>query len=105
MQLRHLRRRWEHIGREDPLWAILAREDKQGNKWELDLDGFFKTGRDEVERLVFWLDRVVPGMPRGSALDFGCGIGRVTQALAGVFDQATGVDVAAPMIRLAERHN
>ena len=42
---------------------------------------------------------------RGRALDFGCGVGRLTQALAERFDAVHGVDIAASMIDLAERHN
>jgi SAM-dependent methyltransferase len=103
MQLWRLRRTWEHLGDRDPLWAILTWSEKRGNKWEV--DEFFATGRAEVERLFANLDRIAPGLVRGAALDFGCGIGRVTRALADRFDTATGVDVAASMIKLARRHN
>ena len=42
----------------------------------------------------------------GIALDFGCGIGRLTQSLADYFDKVTGVDIAPAMISLAnEYHN
>jgi SAM-dependent methyltransferase len=40
-----------------------------------------------------------------SALDFGCGIGRLSQALADHFDQVYGVDISAKMIELAREHN
>ncbi len=39
----------------------------------------------------------------GSALDFGCGVGRITQALAPHFEAVVGVDVAPSMIREAQR--
>jgi SAM-dependent methyltransferase len=42
---------------------------------------------------------------RRSALDFGCGIGRLTQALAGHFEQVYGVDISPKMIELARQHN
>jgi ubiquinone/menaquinone biosynthesis C-methylase UbiE len=42
---------------------------------------------------------------RRRVLDFGCGVGRLTQALAGYFDQAYGVDIAASMIDQARRYN
>jgi len=47
------------------------------------------------------------GHPRArrTALDFGCGIGRLTQALAGHFEQVYGVDIAPRMIELAREHN
>jgi SAM-dependent methyltransferase len=42
---------------------------------------------------------------RGRALDFGCGVGRVTQALCEHFHGCIGVDIAPSMIEAAERHN
>jgi len=36
------------------------------------------------------------------ALDFGCGAGRVTRALAGIFGEVHGVDVSGEMVRLAK---
>jgi SAM-dependent methyltransferase len=42
---------------------------------------------------------------RGSALDFGCGIGRLSQALADHFDKVYGVDISPKMIKLAQQHN
>ena len=42
---------------------------------------------------------------RGRALDFGCGVGRLTQALASHFDRVDGVDISETMVRLANEHN
>src|SRR5262249_45364852 len=42
---------------------------------------------------------------RSRALDFGCGIGRLTQPLANYFTEVCGVDIAPSMIRLAQRYN
>src|SRR4051812_11357495 len=42
---------------------------------------------------------------RDAALDFGCGFGRLTQALADHFHSVIGVDVATPMIDGANQHN
>jgi SAM-dependent methyltransferase len=103
MALRYLRKTWDQFGRNDPLWAILTHSGKKGNRW--DLDEFFQTGRDDIARLVAYLDRVAPWCRRGSALDFGCGIGRLTLALADHFDEVVGVDVARPMITRADELN
>ena len=50
-----------------------------------------------------WSKRRPGGSPaaRRSALDFGCGIGRLSQALAEHFDQVYGVDISPKMIELA----
>ncbi len=41
----------------------------------------------------------------GAALDFGCGVGRLTQPISERFAHTTGVDIAASMISIAKRHN
>src|SRR5262249_61977542 len=42
---------------------------------------------------------------RRRALDFGCGAGRLTQALAAYFERVDGVDIAASMLATARRYN
>lgn len=44
-------------------------------------------------------------VPRKLALDFGCGIGRLTQALAKYFEEVHGVDIASSMIEKAREYN
>ncbi|HEX6813987.1 MAG TPA: class I SAM-dependent methyltransferase [Planctomycetota bacterium] len=103
MEFERLRRNWENLGRTDPMWAILTDPSKAGGKW--DDAAFFKTGEDDIAWLGSWLGLHGIDVPKGEALDFGCGIGRLTQALAPHFTTVTGVDVSAPMIELAIRKN
>ena len=51
------------------------------------MEEFFRTGEIEAAEVVS--DARALGVPRrfGAALDFGCGVGRITQALAHHFDQ------------------
>jgi SAM-dependent methyltransferase len=94
---------WDGHARRDPLWAILSESAKKDGKW--DLGRFFQTGVAEISSLFYELDsRRVP-MRRGSALDFGCGVGRLTQALAPHFDRVVGVDVSPNMVELAASLN
>ncbi len=103
MNLDRLRRNWENLGKTDPMWAILTEAGKEGGKW--DEDEFFRTGLDYVAWLGSWLGLHGIEVPKGDALDFGCGIGRLTQALAPHFTSTTGVDISAPMIELARQKN
>ncbi len=41
----------------------------------------------------------------GAALDFGCGVGRLSQALARRFEMVHGVDISSAMIELAQQYN
>jgi SAM-dependent methyltransferase len=90
---------WQVLGTVDPLWAVLVRDDGRHGRW--DPDEFLETGRREVDGV---LDRVrAAGLDPGSAaaLDFGCGAGRVTQALRRHFDRVVGVDVSGAMLEHA----
>jgi len=102
-ELDRLRRVWETLGRDDPLWAVLSRSDKRGGRW--DPVEFLETGRVEIEAQLALL--APSGYPRGRglALDFGCGAGRLTRALAARFERAIGIDVSTSMVAAAERLN
>jgi len=103
MSLRLLTRTWDDLGQQDPLWAILSHADKRGNRW--DLDEFLQTGRDEIDAALSYVSRFQPDMPRRNALDFGCGVGRLSQALADHFAVVDGVDVSQSMIQQARDIN
>jgi SAM-dependent methyltransferase len=93
---------WDHLGRTDPLWAVLTSPDKRFGKW--DEAEFFAAGVDEIRRVLPWVETNAQ-VSRGRALDFGCGVGRLSRALAGEFASVTGVDVAPSMVELAGRLN
>ncbi|HJZ76366.1 MAG TPA: class I SAM-dependent methyltransferase [Vicinamibacterales bacterium] len=94
---------WEDAARTDPLWAILSDPEKRNRAW--DLDEFFETGRREIARVFGDLRALGRSPEGGDALDFGCGVGRLTQALAPSFHHVTGVDISPTMIQLAGRLN
>jgi SAM-dependent methyltransferase len=103
MQLKDLQRHWHEFGRRDPLWAILTLPGKRDAGWRV--DEFFQTGREEIAQVLAHLDEL--GLPRPSrrALDFGCGVGRLTQALCEQIGAACGVDIAPSMIERARQFN
>jgi SAM-dependent methyltransferase len=103
MTLKNLQRNWNQFGKEDPLWAIVTHDDRKGNKWNP--DEFFDTGRQEIDSVLSQIRARQISIPKGAALDFGCGVGRLTQALADHFDEAVGVDIAPSMIKLAKQYN
>ena len=103
MNIKRLRRHWDALGKTDPLWANLTNDDKRGGKW--DADEFFLTGEQEIEEVMDFVGSLSVTFPYGRALDFGCGVGRLTQALAARFDEVWGVDIAPSMIEAANRYN
>ena len=103
MEIEQLKTHWEAFGRDDPLWAVLTEASRRGGRW--DLDEFLATGEREVAAALGELEQLGADPARGRALDFGCGVGRLTQAVAGHFERCDGVDIAASMIAEARRIN
>jgi SAM-dependent methyltransferase len=94
---------WEELGELDPLWAVLSDPARRYGGW--DIDEFFQTGEETFSRL---LDRAtLYGVPssRDRALDFGCGVGRLTRAVATRFRECYGLDISEEMIRQARALN
>ncbi|HEX2576886.1 MAG TPA: class I SAM-dependent methyltransferase [Aquihabitans sp.] len=104
MELSEVQRNWDDLGQHDPLWAICTENDRHGNQW--DPEEFFATGREAVDEAVSDLLGVGIALPPGGrALDFGCGFGRLTLALAEHVHEVVGIDIAPSMIAGAEQHN
>lgn len=98
-ELEQLRKVWQTLGREDPLWAVLSHADKRGGRWEP--EEFFATGRAEIDTHMQFLASCNWLEGRAVALDFGCGAGRLSRALAAHFERVIGVDLSASMIETA----
>ena len=103
MDIKKLKKNWDAFGKMDPLWAILQAADKKGKKWHR--EEFFQSGVSEIDAVMHYVESLGTSMPRGRALDFGCGVGRLTQALTHYFTQVDGIDIAPSMITLAREYN
>jgi trans-aconitate methyltransferase len=96
-------RDWDDLALVDPFWAVLAADDKRGGGWEP--TEFFATGEADVEQILVTAAELGRPSRRERVLDFGCGVGRLTRALARRFDEAVGIDVSERMLEHARRLN
>lgn len=95
---------WESLARTDPFWSICTDPARKKGKWNR--DEFFSTGRLEFDTVLALLSELRIEVDRGeAALDFGCGVGRLTRAMSGYFAECWGVDISPTMIRLAQELN
>ncbi len=69
------------------------------------MEEFLATGEEEVDRLLGRARELALPTAYGRALDFGCGAGRITRALAGRFRECVGVDISEAMVAEARRIN
>ena len=98
-KLTRQRNDWEELAALDPLWAVLSDAEMRFNRW--DHARFFRTGAQEIGALVAHAEQL--GFPDQwhRALDFGCGVGRLTRALRAYFPECHGVDISSRMVQRA----
>jgi len=94
-----LKNTWSMLGEVDPLWAVLTNPNKRDGRW--DIESFLYTGIVEIECILEEIVFLKFPIVKERALDFGCGVGRLTQALSKHFEEVHGVDIAPSMIELA----
>jgi SAM-dependent methyltransferase len=94
---------WEELASVDPLWAILTSSERLGGGWEL--AEFFETGEAEVSQMLKVADDLGEPVRREQALDFGCGVGRLSRPLAERFRECVGIDISEGMVKLAGELN
>jgi len=103
-ELRRVQDVWDAQAQADPLWAVLSDPERAGRRW--DLDGFLATGVEHVTNALTRCEELGGTFPdRNLALDFGSGVGRLSQALAEHFDNVVGLDISPTMVAVAGRLN
>ena len=100
-ELERLRATWGALGEDDPLWAILSRPEKRGGNWNA--EEFFAAGEAEITGLERHCAHLGKPSERRLALDFGCGVGRLTRALASRYAEVVGVDISSSMLAQARQ--
>jgi len=103
MTLDNTKNDWEDLAKLDPLWAILTYPERKYGKWNV--DEFFLSGENEINNLLKKTKQL--GVPHQFkvALDFGCGVGRISRGLAKIFEKCYGVDISEYMIMQAKDYN
>lgn len=102
MKFARLQQNFEALALEDPLWAVLSDKSKKGGKW--DTEAFYRTGEIDIDSLESRLSSIGIPLKGTTALDFGCGVGRLTFPLSQRFETVLGVDISTSMLAVA-RHN
>lgn len=96
---------WEEIGRKNPYYGVLTDPRFKSDRLTDEvLADFFRSGEYAVEHEVSRLKGRYPDFEPKSALDFGCGVGRLTRALAARTGDAFGVDISESMLAEARRN-
>jgi SAM-dependent methyltransferase len=92
-------RYWDERARENALYFV----DNEVDYDDPDSDAFWRRGEEVVDRMLDMVD--LSPSPDDSVLDIGCGVGRLTRALAARTRRVYGLDVSNEMLTLAREHN
>lgn len=91
----NLSRIFNDLGQKDPYYSVLSDPKYMTkNLTDENLDQFYASGHSDVTFLFEAIARCGLEIGSGEALDFGCGVGRVTLPLAKRFAAVTGCDIS-----------
>lgn len=91
-------RAWRRWGEVDPYFAVLSDPRYRADQLGENRAAFFETGEAYVAHRLAMAQDAFGFSTYGRALDFGCGVGRLSLALADRFEEVTGLDVAPAML-------
>jgi 2-polyprenyl-3-methyl-5-hydroxy-6-metoxy-1,4-benzoquinol methylase len=103
VNIKEIHENWTALGQDDPMWVVLTDPQKKGGGWQA--EEFFATGRAEITGVLEKIKQSGLALKFDRALDFGCGLGRLSQALGESFAKVDAVDVSASMIEQAQSFN
>lgn len=97
---------WEAFGQQDPYFGVLVCDEyKSDNLTDQSKAEFFASGAEYVDNMFRTIEKHIDSdFTPHSALDFGCGVGRLTIPMAERCQRATGVDISESMLQEAARN-
>lgn len=96
---------WDELAEKDAEFFILTEKSKREGRWGK--KEFLETGREQWKRFKellthYGLAYIIS--KKNIALDMGCGVGRITFAMAEDFYKVIGIDVSEKMIQKAQEY-
>jgi 2-polyprenyl-3-methyl-5-hydroxy-6-metoxy-1,4-benzoquinol methylase len=93
---------WRELGRSDPYWAVISSDEYHSeNLTPARVEEFYLSGIASMADIVRRIELATGARPSGRALDFGCGAGRLAEAMAAYVESVTGYDISPGMLELA----
>ncbi len=104
--LAHIQASWQKLGREEPHWSVLTTEEFKQTNLAANHERFYASGNGNAGQFLHFLGRngcFPDGVADKTVLEYGCGVGRVTHALAQHFGRVYACDISAPHLALAKQ--
>ena len=95
---------WRELGATQPYWGVLTHPDyRTENLTPANLEAFYASGGEYISDIVRRLKAATGKPAGGQALDFGCGAGRLTEAMTAYAHPVTGFDISPGMLAEARK--
>ncbi len=95
---------WRELGATQPYWGVLTHPDyRTENLTAANLEAFYASGGEYIGDIVRRLKAATGISPGGRALDFGCGAGRLAEAMTTHAASVTGYDISPGMLDEARK--
>lgn len=103
--LKRVETTWSELGRENAHWSVITDDRFHKDRLEENIDVFFRMGEGDIGRVAAALARVGAALGDiGTAIDFGCGVGRLSIPLSRQTGHVTGVDISWAHLAEARRN-
>jgi len=104
--LEHVNATWSHLGATEPHWSVLTHPEYKPEVVTQNKEKFFASGQRDVKVFQAFLQRNRITFPSESTcFELGCGVGRVTFALAPLFRKVIAADVSGNHLMIASETN
>lgn len=94
---------WKKLGEDDPYYGVVSHDQfKAGSIDDNNKEDFFKTGEEHIGIVFDTISKYLDNSFKPqSALDFGCGVGRLVVPLSKRVQRVVGVDISPGMLEEA----
>lgn len=103
--IRHIEATWEELGRAEPYHSVLTNPKFRTVEFEKNKEEFFKSGKENLDTMRATAARYdIRIEDYKDCFELGCGVGRVTYWLAGLFPHVIAADISASHIEIAKEN-
>jgi SAM-dependent methyltransferase len=98
---------WRELGATEPFWGVLTDPRfRNENLTPEGLDLFYESGRRDIADVAGRLAQIAGDeLKVARALDFGCGVGRLSEAMCAYADEVVGYDISPGMLAQARQRS
>lgn len=100
-----VREQWTILGETEPHWSVLTNEAfRQTRLNDASLAEFYRSGANEANLLEIFEARTGTMTGRGTCVELGCGVGRITRFLSERFERVIAIDISPGNLALCRAY-